>query len=193
MPLLSNEVSRQPPKVIDVIVRQHIPEQIADPLARRNLSIHQLSAGKNLRERSVVQEISGDLSQRFARIEHVTVRIYAREHGGKTLERLESQQRLDRLWGTVHRLRVASPPLDDFVDQRLVRRIPQQCQVRHFLHLRRLRRKHETLYSTPVQQHLHLTNIPFLNYGADGDTPRVPELFFCQLQILEHFGQSGGL
>src|SRR5882762_3433616 len=43
-PLSADKISRQPPKIIHVIMRQHVSEQVADPLARRNLSIDPLAA-----------------------------------------------------------------------------------------------------------------------------------------------------
>ncbi len=41
---LTNEIPRQSPKVIHIIVRQHISEEVADPLARWNLPVDPLAA-----------------------------------------------------------------------------------------------------------------------------------------------------
>src|SRR5256884_86678 len=88
-----------------------------------------------------------------------------------------AKQRLDRSRRAVDRLSAFAPPLDDFVYQRLVLRILQQRQVRHFLHLRGLRRKNESLLPAPVQQLFYFTDIPLLDHRADGDPPRVAQQF----------------
>src|SRR6267378_2603860 len=135
---LTNKIPRQPPKVIHVIVRQHVSEQVADPLARRNLSIDPFAAREDFLQRPISQQISSNFAQRLARIKHIAVRIHSGKHRRIALKVTEAQQGLDRPRGAVDRLRTAAPPFDDLVHQRLILRIFQQRQVGHFLHLRGL-------------------------------------------------------
>src|SRR5271163_134762 len=81
-----NKIPRQPPEIIHVIVRHHISEQVADPLARRNISINLLPARENLPQRPVAQQIPRYLPQRLAGIKHVAIRIHARKHRGIALK-----------------------------------------------------------------------------------------------------------
>src|SRR6267154_2795338 len=53
-----DKVSRQPPKVIHVVMRQHISEEVADPLARRDVSINLLPARENLLQRPIPHQIA---------------------------------------------------------------------------------------------------------------------------------------
>src|SRR5260370_37221319 len=54
-PPSADKIPRQPPKIIHVIMRQHVSEQVADPLARRNLSIDPFAAREDSLQRSIPQ------------------------------------------------------------------------------------------------------------------------------------------
>src|SRR5439155_23071200 len=142
---------RQRPKIIRGVMLQHISEQLADPLTRRDVSISLLSTLKYFLQRTIAQQVTGNFTKRLSAIKDIAIRIHPRKHGRVALEATESKQRLDRSRRAVDRLSAFAPPLDDFVYQRLVLRILQQRQVRHFLHLRGLRRKNESLLPAPVQ------------------------------------------
>src|SRR5262249_54107743 len=114
-PTSTNKVSGQSPKIIHVVVRQDIPEQVADAFALRDLSILLSSMRKNLRQRSVSQQIPRNCPQRFARIEHIAIGIHPWKHRRKTLERLETQESLDASRRSVDSLRARLAPRDDFV------------------------------------------------------------------------------
>src|SRR6266404_3308635 len=168
----TNEVSRQPPKIIHVIMRKHVSKQVADPLARWNISVNLLPARKDLLQRTVLQQITRNFAQRLTGIKNIAVRIHPRKHRRVALEAAESKQRLNRSRRAVDRLNAPAPPFDDLIHQRLVLRILQKRQVWHFLHLRGLRRKNNSLLPAPVQQPLDFTDVPLLDHRADGDAPR---------------------
>src|SRR5437879_4210252 len=134
----TNKISRQTPKVIHVIMRKHVSEQVANSLARRNVSVNLLPAREYFLQRTVAQQVSCNLAQRLAGIENVAIRVHPGKHGWVALEAAESKQRLNRSRRAVDRLGAFAPPFDDFVYQRLVLRVLQQRQIRHFLHLRGL-------------------------------------------------------
>src|SRR5204862_5333599 len=148
---ITNKNPRQPPKIIHIIRRQHFSEQVSNPLTRRDVSINLLSAREDFLQRTVPKQITGNLTQRLAGIENVSVRIHPWKHSRIALEATESKQRLNRSRRAVDGLSAFAPPLNDFVYQRLILWILQQRQVRHFLHLRGLRRTHESLLPAPVQ------------------------------------------
>src|SRR5467141_5437959 len=75
-PLSADKIPRQPPKIIHVIMRQYVSEQVADSLARRNLSIDSFAAREDFLQRSIPQQISGNLTQRLAGIKNIAVRIH---------------------------------------------------------------------------------------------------------------------
>src|SRR6266702_858847 len=147
----SNKVSRQPPKIIHVIMRQHVPEQVANPLARGNISVNLLSPREDLLQRAVPQQITSNFTQRLAGIKNVAIRIHPWKHRRVALKVPEAQQCFDRSRGAVDRLNSSAPPFNDFVHQSLILSVFQQRQVRHFLHLRGLRRKNISSLPVPVQ------------------------------------------
>src|SRR2546425_1046920 len=85
-------------------MRKHVPEQVANPLARRNIPIYFLPARKNLLQRPIPQQIPRHLAQRLAGKKNLPIRIPARKHRRIAFEIANPQQRLDRPWRAVDRL-----------------------------------------------------------------------------------------
>ena len=104
-------------------MRQHVSEQVADPLARRDVSINLLSAREDFLQRTVPQQITRNLTKWLARIKNIAVRIHPGKHRRVALEATESKQRLDRSRRAVDWLSAPAPPFNDFVHQRLILRI----------------------------------------------------------------------
>src|SRR5256885_13695229 len=104
-------------------MRQYVSEQIADPLAGRNISINLLSAREDFLQRPVPKQIACDLAQRLAGIKHIAVRIHPWKHSRIALEATESKQRLNRSRRAVDGLSAFATPFDDFIHQHLVLRI----------------------------------------------------------------------
>src|SRR5207237_216686 len=83
-------------KTPEQLMRKHVSEQVADPLARRDVSINLLSARKYFLQRTMAQQVTGNFTQRLTGIKNITVRIHPRKHGRVALEATEAKQRLDR-------------------------------------------------------------------------------------------------
>src|ERR1700739_447205 len=92
---LTDKIPGQCPKIIHVVMRQYVSEEVANPLARWNISVNFLPPRENFLQRSMAQQIARDLMQRLARIKYVSIRIHPRKHRGVALEAAEAQQRLD--------------------------------------------------------------------------------------------------
>src|SRR5260370_26315087 len=92
----TDEVFRQSPKIIHVIVRQDISEEVANPLARGNISVNLLSPREDLLQRSIPQQITSNFPQRLTRIKNVAIRIHARKHRRIALHVPAAQQGLKR-------------------------------------------------------------------------------------------------
>src|SRR5580693_10200362 len=122
---LPNEIPRQAPKIIHVIMRKHVSEEVADPLARLNVAVNALAARKDLLQRPIAQQIPSNFVQRLARIKNVAVRVDPRKHRRVTLKISEAEERLDGHRRAVDRLHAPAPPVDDLVYQRLVLRVLQ--------------------------------------------------------------------
>src|SRR5260370_2660598 len=146
----TDEVFRQSPKIIHVTVRQDISEEVANPLARGNISVNRLSPREDLLQRSIPQQITSNFTQWLAGIKNVAIRIHAGKHRRIALKIAESQQGLNRPRGAVDRLNSFAPPFDDFVNQSLILRAFQPPPVRPFLHLPRLGRQNKSLLAAPL-------------------------------------------
>src|SRR5271154_5305151 len=121
----TDKILRQSPEVIHVIMRKHVPEQIADPLAWRNISVDGLAARKNLPQRTILHQIARHLAQRLAGIKNISVRIHSGKHRGIALKISEAQQRLDGSRRAIDGLYAVAPPRNDGIYQRVITRVLQ--------------------------------------------------------------------
>src|SRR5260370_14031279 len=97
----TDEVFRQSPKIIHVIVRQDISEEVANPLARGNISVNLLSPREDLLQRSIPQQITSNFTQWLPGIKNVAIRIHPAQHRRIALKEPEARQELNRPRGTV--------------------------------------------------------------------------------------------